>query len=221
MGQEYRRELILVPSAGPSPGIVFFDDFSGGLHFAFTGHGGDYFFELDPTVSLLGSHSLYMQTRTTESAANDIIGANLRTHLTPTKLVTYSTIFKIANVTHVKILRWTLKLLDGANLIEGIITFTPATPKWEYKNSAGNPAIIPGGDFTIRSDTWHRFSLTLDYGNALYLSAFLDQIPLPLSGLSLFTATTTVLVSLDLGFDIQTVGSNAVKMWVDSIGVRS
>lgn len=221
MGQEYRRELILVPSAGPAPGVVFFDDFSGGLHFTYDSMGGDDFFEIDPTVSLFGSHSLYMQPRTTGAAANDFISASLQTHLTPTGIVTYSTIFKIFNVTHVKILRWTLKRTDGDNLIDGIITFTPATPKWEYKNSAGNLVIIPGGDFDIRSNTWHRFSLSLDYGNSVYLSAFLDQIPLPLSGLSLFTDPNPVLVSLELNFFIQNVGANAVKMWVDSIGIRS
>ncbi len=221
MGLEYRRELILVPSAGPSPGVVFFDDFSGGLHFTYTSFGGDDFFEIDPTVSLFGSHSLYMQPRTTGAAANDFMDANLKTHLTPTNIVTYSTIFKIANVTHVKILRWTLKRTDGDNLIDAIITFTPAIPKWEYKNSAGDPVLIPGADFDIRSDTWHRFSLSIDYGNLVYLSAYLDQTLLPLSGLSLFEDTTVVHTSLDLGFHISNVGANAVKMWVDSIGIRS
>lgn len=221
MGKEYTRLLTIVPAAGPTPGSVFFEDFSNILRFTKVSTGGDEIFELDPTISMLGPQSLHMKTRTTGSAANDIISALILHHLTPTNFVTFTSIFQLPDVTRIKILRFTLKLIDGVNLIEGIITFTPATPKWEYDNVGGVPTLIANSGFSIRASCWHRFTLTVNFDTNLYISCYIDQIPLPIPNFPLHFAANGVLLSLSTSIDVQAIDANPAEIYIDSINIFS
>ncbi|GAI59865.1 unnamed protein product, partial [marine sediment metagenome] len=156
MSKEYIRTINIlgeIPIAGQ---VVMYDDFEHLLNWTQMAGEGDSIFELDPTLAKQGNQSLFMQTRTTAAAKDDLIAAERHLYILPSKVMSLLMAFRMASITTIKYINFTINFFDGTLSHTPIIRFLPNTPVWQYLEDDGSTYTeIPDMATTLRLGAWH------------------------------------------------------------------
>lgn len=189
MGKEYTRSLTTLGSVPFSGQIILAEDFANLHQWSKVGGIGDAIFELDPSVSLTGQHSLHMKTRVSGAANYDEIAATHFSYLLPSKLLRFFTTFRIPDKTKVKSFDLTYQWYDDTDLHSAILQFFPQVPEWLFTDSAATPTLIPGSGVDLAQEAWHQVNLQLNFNSDRYVSLAIDHLLFDLSSNALRVVT--------------------------------
>lgn len=220
MSKEYTRRISTlgnVPSQGP---FIFFDDFEALLKWTKYDGPGDSIYELDPTIAYSGNQSLHIKSRTTNATENDIIGTRIKLFMTPSKKLNQSMIFRSPDFTKIKTIDFYHTLDDTLTLHFPTIRFSPAGPKWQYLDSAGDPQDIPGAIYPLSVNAWHRLHLLADLNTNKFISMSIDSRHYDLSNISIEAYSPGVNMYLDITAFIVTAGAAPAEIYIDDFLVH-
>ncbi len=176
MSKEYTRLIAVlgnVPSHGP---YLYFDDFEHLLKWTKFAGEGDSIFELDPTVAYSQNQCLYIKSRTTNAAEDDVIGAHIYTYLSPSLKLNQSIHFKCPDFTKTKTIIFYFIHYDGTYAHSAAVQFLPNTPKWQYRDINGDFQDIPLSAYSLHYNAWHRLQLEVNHNTHKYVSMTINHL---------------------------------------------
>ena len=215
MSREYTRRISVVgnvPSHGP---FIFFDNFEDLLKWTKYDGPGDSIYELDPTIAYSGNQSLYIKSRTTGAAEDDIIGTRIQLHMTSPKKLNQAMHFRSPAWEKIKKLQFYHTLDDALTLHTPTIQYLPNVPKWQYFDTNNVAQDIPGATYRLLGNAWHRLQLLADLNSDKYISMMIDSRYYDLSAFSLFTDTPGTGMYLDVIINTFTMGAEPSELYID------
>ena len=215
MSKEYTRRFSSIgniPSHGP---FIFFDDFEDLLKWTKYEGTGDSIFELDPTVAYSKNQSLYMKTRTTGAAVDDIIGAIIETYMLPTLELNASIHFQYPNITKVKRIAFLFTFYDGTRKHIPEIHFFPNTPIWQYKGLDGDMHNIPDSAYSLRHGVFHRIQLLSNLNTDKYIALIIDNHYHNLSAYDIYNSPFAQFIYINLLISVTTFDTSPAELYID------
>ncbi len=188
MGKEYIRSTSIIGQLPFANRIVLSDDFEDLLKWTQFEGTGDSVFELDPSLAKHGNQSLFMQTRTTSHAEDDIIGAQRIVHLLPTKVLTLLSNFYMPSTTNTKNIEFIFQWSDATLLHTASIIHNTTTHYWQYYNAGETYVNILDSNIALLEAGWHLLKIDVNLGIDRYISLQIDHMIFNLSGFSSFSA---------------------------------
>lgn len=219
MSREYTRNISIIGAAETPTDLLYADHFDGLLKWDIVAGIGDSIFEIDPTIALRGSQSLYMKTRTTDAAIGDAIGASINLFMIPSQKVQMFFHFRLPSVTTPDNLIFIIERHDGTSVHRAHIAFFPNDPIFKYLNSAGTLTPIPDSAIALTIDTWHRLTVHLDFLNDLYVTSHINDRLLDISSLSLHVPANAPQLLTQIQMKITTIGAAPTEAYCDNISI--
>ena len=215
MSREYTRRIATlgnVPTHGP---FIYFDDFENLLQWTKHEGVGDSIFELDPTIAYSKNQSLLIETRTTNAAIGDRIGARRDLYMLPSKKLNASIHFFLPNTIKITSLDFYFSYDDYAGERRPEILFLPNTPIWQYVDAAGNPQNITGSAHPLALSTWHRVQLLADCNINKFIALIIDDKYFDLSAFTFFSNEVPNPLALQMIFAIKTSTASPCRAYLD------
>lgn len=219
MSREYTRNISIIGAAETPTDLLYSDHFYGLLKWDKVAGIGDSIFELDPTIALRGSQSLYMKTRTTGAAIGDAIGASINLFMIPSQKIQAFFHFQLPSLLTLDNLIFQIEMFDGTNFHRAHIAFFPNDPIWKYLNSAGALTPIPDSAINLNIDTWNRLTIYLDFLSNLYVSAYINNRLLNISSLLFHADTDPTNLLTQITTKITTIGAAPTYAYLDNIAI--
>ncbi|MBA7633908.1 hypothetical protein ES703_41479 [subsurface metagenome] len=215
MSREYTRQISVIGNVASHGPVILFDDFESLLKWGIYSGEGDSIFELDPTLAYYGNQSLYMKSRTTDAAEDDIIGANRRLYMSPALKLNQAVHFLSPDFTKINKIVFYFTLADGAVIHYPTVVFDPNTPLLQYHDFENNPQTVPGTNYKPAINTWHRLQLLANLVSNRFIGITLDSHFYDLSPYSLYTYANPASTRLDIYLMIYTAGAAPAELYID------
>jgi len=154
-------------------GLIFFDGFEfTTFKWIKSGTGADYSADNSNMAAFNGLYGVLMQTRLTGAAADDYVQI-LRTFPYPYRSKIWVRLrFSLGVITRVKTMKVEVNLWDGTKQRRAALRYVPATPAFQYLNTAGGWSSLAALAINLVADTWHELTFCLDLALNQYVSAF-------------------------------------------------
>lgn len=217
MSKEYTRSLTVLGLAPTAGSILLDHHFSNILHWGQTGGAGDAIYELDPTISERHSQSLFLKTRTTDAAEDDLIGTRNRIHLRNSLFLGFACIVYSPAFTAIKYIEFRFFFNNGDDRKIAAVRFYPNTPIWKYENPYDTLNDIPGSDITLLNSTFHRIALEASFTLDSYLSLQVDHRLFDLSSFPITPTANPADISLTFDLEICTVGAAPCQLHLSEV----
>jgi hypothetical protein len=220
MSKEYTRNVYLlghIPIAGP---IVYHDIFDTPLQWTEVGTGGDTIFELDPSISLIGSQSLHMKTRTASAAKDDFILAEKKLFILPSKILSMMGHFYLPSLTTFSMLLFKFEWHFALKVYEVRVAYRPAIhDAWSFYNSAQEYENITGSTAQLIAAGWHRFILKANLISGYYSSLQIDHETFDLSEQAISYPISSEKDHLLIHMMLETVDAAPAEVYLDAITI--
>lgn len=217
MGEEYRRQVVVlgsVPALGP---VALYDNLEGTFKWIAGGTAGDGVVERLAGAAFNDSYGLHCKSRVTSAAAGDTV-FGLR-YFPPRSSLKYrlDALFELVDSTKFSFLDFLIYLDDGVNFWKAGLYYDAFNNLWKYFNSAGGWSEISGGAQTLITAAWNRIELELDTRTGKYVSMACNGLVVDLTALSMQTGATSGAAQGWVSIDGATVGAAACEFYVDDV----
>lgn len=207
MGQEYTRQLEIRSLTPASGGVLFYDDFSSILrHWNTVSTAVDGTALLDTDKAHDGSASLRLRAEETGALEDDIIVAIRADPIGISTNLEISIFFWSDENGTQPDLQLELEFLGKPRRRNFGIEFDVVNNRFNFFNSAGAYAEIPGGNISVSPFVWHKLTLRVDNLNNEYIAMIIDGQVVDMSGLS----------GQDVGVEVDTSVETTIRMVLNS-----
>jgi len=112
-----------------------------------------------------GNFGLRIRTRVTTPAVGDFVQAMRFTSLRRWRNITFSCSFRQPNGIGIDKIYFLLNYMNGVKTIRGDIRYSYFDEAWSFRNVSDVWEVIPGSSQKLGDDSWHYFSVVIDYVN--------------------------------------------------------
>lgn len=217
MGQEYKREIVVlgqVPSMGP---VILFDDLEGIFKWIGYGTGADYVVERSQVNVFNGSYNLHLKTRTTGAAVGDSVQAWRTCSFRRSKKMRLELIWYTMDMDNVAYLTLDVFWLDGATSHRGSVRFDRANGIWQYLNSVGGWSNIVGSGQVLGGAAFVWTSIEIDFAKNEYVELRCASVRVDMAGLGIYQVASALgeKVTAQILFEDALIG--ATDMYFDDV----
>ena len=150
--------LATPPRGGPGgpmyPQEWFTDDLEAGSVWTLIGGDGVPTVAAAAAAAHSGALGLHFATRTTDAAENDTAEIHHYFQAPTQDYLTATCWARLPDPDHNYHVTFGLVTLSAGHLYPATVFYVPASHKWQYINSAGDPVDIPGAAYTWPANTW-------------------------------------------------------------------
>lgn len=217
MGDEYKREIVVmgsVPALGP---VDLYDDMEGVFKWTGDGDGADWTAEKLTTDAFNGSACLHLKTRTTTPTAADGVTATRSFYQRPGKRYRLEMIWKHGSLATSDWVRFTFQVNDGVDEHIGGLICGVNVERWYYINSVGGTTELSGAPVVPEALMWHRMAYTFDENTGLYGKLTADGQEVDMSAIQYFKTGVVVPTKGLVIVGISAVGTTPPNMYVDDL----
>lgn len=200
--------------------IIFHDDCEGTFLWRSDGTGADWTGDYDATIAFVGSHSLRLQTKTTDPAIDDYVKLTKNLWAPPHKRVTLTLCFFRQTGTNSDIFAM-LYWYDGTNAHCAAIKFLTAGAAVQYLDSGAIYQTIPGWKWnTGVVHSWNFLSYSLNLVKNQYAEVTVNHQTMSLAGTSYALSENATPPYLELHLMLETKAANQAGCRMDQILFR-
>jgi len=220
MGKEYLQKSLVLGALPITDTVIFFDDFEGVLDWLKDGTGTDYVVKRTTARKDTGSFSLYLQTKATTPAAGDYVKAYKESYFTPAKRYIYQAMFRLPSVADLDKVEFTHHYRDGSNRHTISIIYLGPEVKWQYYDTTGTYADIPGGTQVLAGGKWYRLTLTVNLLIGEYEELVVGSTRIDMSGVRYYKIPDSTAEHLSIELAIANEGATQIDCYFDNIIIR-
>jgi len=163
--------------------VLLTDGFEEIFRWSVAGDGADWIAERRVVAGFQGDYGLYLKTRTTGAAENDVVTASCGLAYYRQRKVEVLLRFLLAGGVIPKYIDFALKVYDSEGTWRAQIRRDASAGVWQYRDSAGLFQTIPGLPTEIGAGSWYMLSFEVDgashqYGKVRFLGETIDLAPL-------------------------------------------
>lgn len=217
MGEEYKREIVVmgsVPTLGP---VDLYDDMEGVLKWTGDGDGADWTVEKLSTDAFNGNACLHLKTRTTSPAADDGVTAKRSFYQRPGKRYRMEMIWKHGSLATSEWVRFQFLIDDGVDEHIGGVMCSVQAERWYYIRYDGGTALLDDPPILPQALMWHRMAFTFDENTGLYGQLTADGQVVDMSDLKYFKTGVSVPTKAEVTVGISSAGATPPDMYVDDL----
>jgi len=200
-------------------GVQLLDDCEGTCNWIAAGTGGDYVVTYATAAACFGLKGLHLATRTTDTAADDVVSATKRFNRSPNGLLVARGKLMCPDWTLVKYLSIALNVYHISRLYKAIFRYTPATDVHAYLNTAGTYTTITLMVERYTNGTWLTWELSINWTQLKYWGLTLADYTPAVSTAGMYNSGAGTTMEAELILSIQSVGAAVATAYFDAISV--
>lgn len=219
MGRDHFPNIPIGAGMGFARGVMLLDDCEGTFSWYPYGTGGDDVHTYATAAAFTGTYGIQLKTRTTNAAADDVTAIQKFFGHPESGLLVARAKIATPSQAAIKSINFLLIHANGIRAYTAQLKFTPATPKIEYTDAAGNLVAIPTlarGQGDYQFITWE---LVIDCRTHQYLSAMVNGARADLTGINVWNTGAITEHYAGLALAVIAIGAAPAEIYVDNIYV--